>query len=298
MTSPMLECAFPVIKAWGFDYKASFVWDKVKHNMGHYNSVRCEYLLVATRGSCTPDVAKLFDNVISIERTSHSAKPPEFRHMIDTLYPYGNRLELFAREKAKRWQAWGAEAPTPSAARRLFFCARALPVRPIHASTGGERPRRDTMTITIDSEFKNLTARLQPDELAQLEANLMAEGCRDPLVTWHGILIDGHNRYEICERRGIKYRTVEVALASRDHVLLWIEENQLGRRNISEDMRIALADSILERRVALALSETSKTATGHATWRRMSPPRPVNGRAPPSQSKPRSPNGGCISTGR
>jgi N6-adenosine-specific RNA methylase IME4 len=110
VTSPLLiEAAPPVIKAWGFTYKASFMWDKVKHNVGNYNSVRHEFLLVATRGSCTPDVPKLYDSVVSIERTEHSRKPPEFRQMIEALYPYGKRLELFARETVKGWTAWGAE---------------------------------------------------------------------------------------------------------------------------------------------------------------------------------------------
>ena len=49
-TSAMLEDAFAVIEDWGFNYKTSFIWDKVKHNMGHYNSVRHELLLVAGRG--------------------------------------------------------------------------------------------------------------------------------------------------------------------------------------------------------------------------------------------------------
>jgi len=67
----------------------------VKHNMGHYNSVRHEFLLVAARGSCQPDVMKLFDSVITIERNGqHSQKPTYFREIIDTLYPYGPRIEL------------------------------------------------------------------------------------------------------------------------------------------------------------------------------------------------------------
>lgn len=107
VTSPLLEDVFKVIKAWGFKYKSSFVWDKVAHNMGHYNSVRHELLLIATKGSCTPDVPKLFDSVVSIERTEHSRKPKEFRDMIDTLYPNGNRLEMFAREAPKGWDVWG-----------------------------------------------------------------------------------------------------------------------------------------------------------------------------------------------
>lgn len=107
VTSPLLEDVFKVINAWGFKYKSSFVWDKIAHNMGHYNSVRHEFLLIATKGSCTPDVKKLYDSVVSIERTAHSAKPKEFREIIDTLYPCGERLEMFAREASAGWDVWG-----------------------------------------------------------------------------------------------------------------------------------------------------------------------------------------------
>ena len=107
VTSPLLfECA-PIVKTWGFEYKSSFVWDKVKHNMGHYNSVRHEFLLIATRGSCLPDIPELIDSVQSIERTKHSEKPEEFRAIIDKLYPHGKRIELFARAEAKGWERWG-----------------------------------------------------------------------------------------------------------------------------------------------------------------------------------------------
>jgi N6-adenosine-specific RNA methylase IME4 len=109
-TSPKLEQAFQVIRAWGFKYKTSFVWDKVKHNFGYYNSVRHEFLLIAGRGRSTPDVKKLHDSVISIERSNkHSEKPEYFRELIDKLYPNGNRIELFARESVTGWETWGAE---------------------------------------------------------------------------------------------------------------------------------------------------------------------------------------------
>ena len=111
VTSPLLEDAFTVIKAWGFKYKTSFVWDKVKHNMGHYNSVRHEMLLIATKGSCTPDNKKLYDSVQSIERNdNHSEKPIEFLNIIDDLYNYGNKLEMFCRNiKKDKWYGWGNE---------------------------------------------------------------------------------------------------------------------------------------------------------------------------------------------
>lgn len=106
-TSPQLEDSFKVINAWGFKYKSSFVWDKVAHGMGHYNSIRHEFLLVAVKGSCVPDVQSRPDSVISIERTEHSRKPAAFRNLIDALYPIGDRLEMFAREAPAGWDVWG-----------------------------------------------------------------------------------------------------------------------------------------------------------------------------------------------
>ena len=109
-TSPLLFDALNVIEAWGFTYKASIIWDKVKHNVGHYVSVRHEFLLICTRGSCLPDSDKLHDSVIEIERTAHSEKPAYFRELIDIMYEPvdGDRVELFARsEIPSHWASWG-----------------------------------------------------------------------------------------------------------------------------------------------------------------------------------------------
>lgn len=109
-TSPTLEEAFSVIEAWGFRYKASMVWDKVAHNVGHYVSVRHELLLIATKGQ-PPKVTKLVDSVYVEERGEHSAKPEYFRQLIGELYPNGKRIELFCRGKAADgWDGWGNEA--------------------------------------------------------------------------------------------------------------------------------------------------------------------------------------------
>ena len=111
-TSPILEEAFQVVHAWGFEYKTSFVWDKVKHCMGHYNSVRHELLLVCVRGSCMPDEPTLFDSVVTEERSDrHSEKPEVFRGFIDALYTWGSRIELFSRKQVKGWDVWGNEVP-------------------------------------------------------------------------------------------------------------------------------------------------------------------------------------------
>lgn len=111
VTSPLLEECFEIINSWGFKYKTSFVWDKIKHNMGHYNSVRHEFLLIATKGSCTPDNKTLYDSVQAVERNdNHSEKPIEFLNIIDDIYEHGDRIELFCRQpKKENWFYWGNE---------------------------------------------------------------------------------------------------------------------------------------------------------------------------------------------
>lgn len=87
----------------------------------------------------------------------------------------------------------------------------------------------------IDPEFRDYIAPLTPEEYAGLEASLLSEGCRDPLVVWteENTLIDGHHRYRLCEKHNIPYQLVYRSFASRYHVTLWMIENQLGRRNLS-----------------------------------------------------------------
>lgn len=105
--APLLEKSLGVVSAWGFQYKQHFIWDKIKHNMGYYNSARHELLLICTRGSCLPDVKQLFDSVQCIERGAHSVKPTEFYDIIETLYTHGRKLEMYARQKRDGWAAYG-----------------------------------------------------------------------------------------------------------------------------------------------------------------------------------------------
>lgn len=95
--------------------------------------------------------------------------------------------------------------------------------------------------VQIDPEFKALIPPLSAQEREQLEANIVAYGgARDPLTVWHTetgdlILLDGHNRHEICTRLGLDYHTEVVRLPDRDAAADWIDSNQLGRRNLTAD---------------------------------------------------------------
>lgn len=94
--------------------------------------------------------------------------------------------------------------------------------------------------IKIDLEFQKLIPPLAPEELAQLEENILQDGCRDPLVVWDGILIDGHNRFEICERKAVPFKTVEIEFKTKAHARIWMRENQRGRRNLSPAWKVEL----------------------------------------------------------
>lgn len=98
------------------------------------------------------------------------------------------------------------------------------------------------MNIVINEELRLYIDPLTPDEHAALERSLLAEGCRDALVLWGELLVDGHNRYAICQKHGIPFRTIQhEKFKSLDDVRLWMIENHLGRRSVSDYQRGVLA---------------------------------------------------------
>ncbi len=91
--------------------------------------------------------------------------------------------------------------------------------------------------LTIDPEFKTLIPPLLQEGRTGLEQSILNEGCRDALVTWQGVLIDGHNRYEICKKHGIQFQIIELDFDDRDDVIDWIYQNQLSKRNLTDEKR-------------------------------------------------------------
>lgn len=94
--------------------------------------------------------------------------------------------------------------------------------------------------IVVDNEFKSLIPPLTREEYDGLESSILAEGCRDALVVWGDTLIDGHNRYEICSRHGIPFKTIQKDFDSRDDAEDWIIDNQCSRRNLPLATQIML----------------------------------------------------------
>lgn len=125
------------------------------------------------------------------------------------------------------------------------------------------------MHITINEQLQAYIDPLTTDEHAALERSILAEGCRDALVLWGEVLVDGHNRYGICQKHGLAFQTVQnTRFTSMQDVQLWMIEQHLGRRSVSDFQRGVLAlrqkDIIAERR-AQALATGAETSTETST---------------------------------
>ncbi|WP_355603680.1 plasmid replication/partition related protein [Xanthomonas cannabis] len=112
------------------------------------------------------------------------------------------------------------------------------------------------MNIVVKEELKAYIDPLTPDEHEALERSLLAEGCRDALVLWGDVLVDGHNRYGICQKHGLPFQTVQnPRFQSMQDVHLWMIEQHLGRRSVSDFQRGVLA---LRKREILALRQRTQ----------------------------------------
>lgn len=95
--------------------------------------------------------------------------------------------------------------------------------------------------IKIEQEFRALIPPLAEEEFAQLEENIRQEGCRDALIVWQQgedyILIDGHNRHNICTHHKLDFKVQIMDFADRAEAKDWMIRNQLGRRNLTPEQQ-------------------------------------------------------------
>ena len=127
--------------------------------------------------------------------------------------------------------------------------------------------------ITVLPELEAYIDPLTPDEDEALERSLLAEGCRDALVLWGQVLVDGHNRYRLCQKHGLPFKTVQnERFQTMEDVHLWMIDQHLGRRSVSEFQRGVLAlrkrEIIASRRAAAAAAVVAARAVApqDAPW--------------------------------
>ena len=122
------------------------------------------------------------------------------------------------------------------------------------------------MNIVVNEELKAYIEPLTPDEHDALERSILTEGCRDALVLWGDVLVDGHNRYGICQKHGLPFQTVQnPRFQSMEDVHLWMIDQHLGRRSVSDFQRGVLAlrkrEIMAERKARAATSTETAAAT-------------------------------------
>ncbi|HET6789687.1 MAG TPA: plasmid replication/partition related protein, partial [Aquabacterium sp.] len=126
------------------------------------------------------------------------------------------------------------------------------------------------MNITVNEELRIYIDPLTPEEHDALERSILAEGCRDALVLWGDMLVDGHNRYGICRKHGIPFQTVQnPRFQSIEDVHLWMIDQHLGRRSVSDFQRGVLAlrkkDILAARVQAAQVAQAAQEAADAAT---------------------------------
>lgn len=91
--------------------------------------------------------------------------------------------------------------------------------------------------LEINEEFKKLIPALTKEEFEQLESNCLSEGILTPILTWQGVIIDGHNRYEIAKRWNLDFQTKSINFKDELEVTEWMINHQLGRRNLTKEQK-------------------------------------------------------------
>jgi hypothetical protein len=138
------------------------------------------------------------------------------------------------------------------------------------------------VNIVVQEDLKSYIDPLTPDEHDALERSLLAEGCRDALVLWGEILVDGHNRYGLCLKHGLPFKTVQNArFQSIEDVHLWMIDQHLGRRSVSDFQRGVLAlrkkEIMAERQAAAAAAKKDARLRAEVLGEADAPPSPIDG---------------------
>lgn len=98
--------------------------------------------------------------------------------------------------------------------------------------------------LKIDPELRDLLPPLTSEEYKQLEKNIVENGFdrNFPIMEWQGFIVDGHNRYDICKKHNIEPIIGTLAYKTKEEVMEWMLDIQLGRRNLTPIQKIAITE--------------------------------------------------------
>ena len=96
--------------------------------------------------------------------------------------------------------------------------------------------------IQIDEELENLLPKLEVEKYNLLKADIIKNGCINPIIVWNGLIVDGHNRYRICKENNIEFKTKEMNFANKQEAMIWAWTTQKARRNVDDGTLFKIAE--------------------------------------------------------
>lgn len=124
--------------------------------------------------------------------------------------------------------------------------------------------RKHDFELTIDPRLRDLIPKVSDQSFKEMEASIVETGGPEkPLVVWNGVLVDGHHRYRICQKKKLPFTTVERKFESIGDAMMWTINEHLTRRNMTPDQ----LHTVRHRKVALRMEimgESKVEAIEHA----------------------------------
>ncbi len=108
------------------------------------------------------------------------------------------------------------------------------------------------MELHIDKELEEFIKPLNKDEFEGLSLGIKTNGCQDNIKVWHrsdgslDTIVDGHNRYKICQQLKIPFKITRMKFADKSDVMKWMYNNQKGRRSLNRIERLDLYSKLQE----------------------------------------------------
>jgi N6-adenosine-specific RNA methylase IME4 len=129
-TQKFLPDTFEIMKLWGFEYKATLVWNKKYIGLGSWLRLQVEFCLLGIKGSVGKGGKLIWNlvnerDIITEQRTKHSKKPESFYELVDRLTPIGRKLDYFSRQQREGFITVGTEIdkfdPSDRKAKGMFL---------------------------------------------------------------------------------------------------------------------------------------------------------------------------------
>ena len=132
--------------------------------------------------------------------------------------------------------------------------------------------------IVLDPELEALLPSLSEDENTELLRSIAKDGFTDPIIVWlnHGVLVDGHNRHRIwrdvyASDEDKAPAIVEQHFDSRDDAKEFMLRRQIGRRNLTVAMKVAIALQLKPMIVAKAKAKQVASGGDRKSGKSVSP---------------------------